>query len=602
MRMSFGQERIWFLYRLEGPSSTYNITPVFRLRGPLSLPALAEAFNALVERHETLRMRFVEIDGIGMQIVDPSSAAVAVAIDRRSLLDRPQPRRRAEAERIILEETARPFDLERGGLLRVTVIAIGADDHILLPFMHHIIGDGWSLGVLQRELSVAYEHIVSRVNGASSANDARGANGASGTTDRAVHDPLLVQYPDFAAWQRGIQQSDRGRQGLSWWRRELAGAPQTLVLPLDFERPPAVTFNGRVLRRTIPESTVQAVAACGRAHGCSLFMTLLAAYGVLLHRHSGQDDILIGSPVAGRPLTELEGLIGCFVNTVVLRIRMDGDPSFVELLRRVRQTALDAYSWQDVPVEAVIDAVLTERDPSRIPLYQTQFSLQNVPVKSVAMSSLRVEQMPMDRVAAKNDLLFILETRGGDGIDAELEYNTDLFREDTVRALGEELRPAARGARVCTRGANLGVAVGRAIVASGSGAGGERGLRGSCVRLRGIRCRSQRCGRRARRAWRSHLRAIERARRPCRGSAAGARLVGRVAGRTPHGPLGGSDHGDARDAQSRRRLSAAVGRPPGGSPAFHADARRRDGADRRYGERICRAIPRGWHVSLGPRY
>jgi iturin family lipopeptide synthetase B len=414
-RMSFGQERIWFLHRFEGPSSTYNITPVFRLRGPLAMPALQAAFDALARRHEPLRTRCAESDGLGVQVVE---APAPVPIRIVSLRDVPAAERMAAAERLILEETAKPFDLERELPLRVTLIELNAADRILLPFMHHIAADGWSLGVLQQEFNVLYDAAVT-----------------GRTPDLA---PLPVQYADFAAWQRSIQEGERGRAGLDYWRRQLAGAPQTLALPLDFERPATLTSSGQVLHRSIPEATANAIAARARAEGSSLFMILLAAYAVLLHRYSGQDDLLIGSPVAGRPRRELEALIGCFVNTLVLRVRVTGVETFTELLRQVRQTALDAYSWQDVPVEAVIDAVIEQRDPSRIPLYQAQFSLQNVPVGAAAVSSLQVEPMPMDRVAAKNDLSFILERREGAGIAAEVEFNTDLFREETLRGMWDD--------------------------------------------------------------------------------------------------------------------------------------------------------------------
>jgi len=423
LRMSFGQARIWFLHRFEGPGSSYNITPVFRLRGPLSMPALQASLDALAARHEPLRTRCAEIDGLGVQVIDapaPVSIRTVSFMDKPEglsplLRDMPPADRLAAAEQLILDETARPFDLEREHPLRVTLIELKDDDRILLPFMHHVAADGWSLGVLQREFNVLYDAAV--------------------TGRPPALEPLTVQYADFAAWQREMQEGERGRAGLDYWRGQLTGAPQTLALPLDFERPASLTSNGQVLHLSIPEATAHAIALQARAEGTSLFMFLLAAYGVLLHRYSGQDDILIGSPVAGRPRRELERLIGCFVNTLVLRIKVTGAETFTELLRQVRQTALDAYSWQDTPVEAVIDAVIEQRDPSRIPLYQAQFSLQNVPVRATAVSSLQVEPMPMDRMAAKNDLSFILERREGAGIAAEVEFNTDLFRADTMRAM-----------------------------------------------------------------------------------------------------------------------------------------------------------------------
>ena len=414
-RMSLAQERIWFLYRLEGPSSTYSITPVFRLKGALSQPALRAAFAALARRHETLRMRFAEVDGVGVHIVDPPGE---VPVDVVSLAGLPAGERMARAERIILEETARPFDLERTHALRVTLIALDDDDHLLLPFMHHIVADGWSLGVMQRELNQCYAAAL------------RGAD--------AALPPLATSYAEFAAVQRAERHSEPGRAALEWWVRYLDGAPQSLALPLDAERPATMTFTGRVLHRLVPPPVAAAVTACGRAQGCSLFMTLLAAYGVLLFRHSGQRDLLIGSPVAGRTRPELEALIGCFVNTLVLRVRITNGATFNDVLRQVRHDALEAYARQDVPIEAVIDAVARDRDPSRMPLFQAQLSLQNVPITAGTVSGLRVEPMRMDRVAAKNDLSFILDSRGEEGIGAEVEFNTDLFRQDTIERLWDD--------------------------------------------------------------------------------------------------------------------------------------------------------------------
>lgn len=414
LRMSFGQERIWFLYRLEGPGSTYNITPVFGLHGPLRLDVLQQTFDQLQARHETLRMRFAEQDGVGLQLIE---APAAVPITKISLTHLPDDARQAEAERIIMAQTAQAFDLDTGPVLRVTLLELAPDQHILLPFIHHIIADGWSLGVLHREFGYFYDSL------------------ATGQTPALP--PLPIQYPDFAAWQRERGSGDRGQRGLDFWKATLADAPQTLALPTDFVRPARMSFAGRVLRRTIAPDLVAALNQLGQRQGCSLYMVLLAAFGVLLWRHSGQDDMLIGSPVANRPTPETEGLIGCFVNTVVLRLRLAGHADFISLLTAVRKTALDAFAYQDVPIEAVIDAVITRRDPSRLPLFQAQFSLQNVPVAARPLASLRVENIKMDRVAAKNDLSFILENRA-DGLDAELEYGSDLFRAETVSALGDD--------------------------------------------------------------------------------------------------------------------------------------------------------------------
>ncbi|MFQ5624813.1 MAG: condensation domain-containing protein, partial [Paracoccaceae bacterium] len=305
----------------------------------------------------------------------------------------------------------RPFDLATGPLLRVHVLRLGAEAHALVLVLHHIVADGWSMSVLFRELGEAYA--AYRSGGA------------------PAWPALPVQYADYALWQRGWLDGAELERQLGYWRRQLAGAPAQLALPADRPRPPVQTHRGARVTHRISATVTEALKDLGRAHGCTLFMVLLAAFDAVLARCSGQADIVVGTPVAGRGRTELEGLIGFFVNTLVLRVDLGGDPGFDTLLARVRRVALDAYAHQDVPFEKLVDDLRPERDPGRTPVFQVMFNLHNEPARAPDLSGLEVETVGVDRRTAKFDLAVSLQ-EFEQGLFTHFEYNTDLFDRETV--------------------------------------------------------------------------------------------------------------------------------------------------------------------------
>ena len=326
--LSFAQQRLWVLDRFEPGSTAYTILAALRLQGPLNTRALARAVQALMRRHEGLRTTFIEDDQGPTQAILPDVEPALGLVDLRGL---PEAEREREALTLAAEEAERPFDLTRAPLLRALLVRLSGQHHLLVVTMHHIISDGWSSGILIRELSSLYEAF------------------STGEPPRLA--PLSVQYADYAVWQRQWLQGDVLESQLAYWRKQLAGAPAALELPTDKPRPPVPSFRGgRVPVRLGRELSASLQALCQR-EGVTLFMALLAGFQTLLSANSGQLDVSVGSPIAGRAQPELEGLIGCFVNTLVLRTRMEGDPTFRELLGRVREVTLGAYAHQDVPFE-----------------------------------------------------------------------------------------------------------------------------------------------------------------------------------------------------------------------------------------------------------
>jgi len=414
--LSFAQERLWFLAQLEPNNPFYNTPFALRLSGPLWKAALQAAFAALVARHEVLRTAFVNDDGRPRQVVLADLSIPLTEIDLTHLAP-------AEREAAVLAhaqaEAVRPFDdLGRPPLLRTTLIRLAPDDHVLLLTMHHIVMDGWSLNVVLREVAHVY-------------------NGY-GRADAPILPPLLVQYADFAAWQRKWLGRGVVDRQLAYWRQQLAGAPPTLALPTDHPRPALQQFRGGTVRFTIDRSTTSALHRLARAHDATMFMTLLAGFATLLFRYSGQDDVVIGSPIANRQRSELESLVGCFVNTLALRIDLIDTPPFAALLDRVRHTALDAYANQDLPFEKLVDELQPERDLSRSPLFQVMLALQNMPLQEGALTNLRLSSIRTQRGAALFDLVLdFWETP--DGLTGVLEYNSDLFERVTAQQLTDHL-------------------------------------------------------------------------------------------------------------------------------------------------------------------
>ncbi len=352
---SFPQQRLWFLDQLEPGRASYHIPAAVRLQGELDVRALEHALNEVIRRHEVLRTTLVSDSGIPRQIIADRLELLWTTEDFSRLPDK---RTRVASSGRLREEAERPFDLARGPLIRAALLRLTEGEHIAIVTMHHAISDGWSIGILIRELSVLY-----------------------GSFRLGEPSPLsepVFQYADYAAWQRKWLQDNGLEAQLGYWTRQLAGVPQ-LELPTDRPRPLIASQRGGERTAMLPKTTLEALRALGRGEGATLYITLLAAFQVLLHRYSSQEDFAVGSPIAGRTRPELEGLIGFFVNTLVLRGDLSGDPAFRELLRRIRRTAIEAYTHQDVPFEKLVSVTHPDRDSSRAPLFQVMFALQNVP-------------------------------------------------------------------------------------------------------------------------------------------------------------------------------------------------------------------------------
>jgi amino acid adenylation domain-containing protein/FkbM family methyltransferase len=410
--LSFAQQRLWFIDQLEPGSALYNVPTAWRIRGKMRVALLQQCFNEIVQRHEVLRTRFKALDGRPVQEIAP---AVMVTLPLVDLTDRREAEREDEALRLISEEARRPFDLVTGPLLRVLLVRLTAEDHVVLVTLHHIVSDGWSMGILCRELSMLYN---------------------AKCNSRAPYlEDLPVQYGDFAQWQREWLQERVLESQVTYWKERLANLPK-LQLPTD--RPRAALPSHRGERRSIvlANSLCEALKVLSQNEQVSLFMTLLAAFNILLSRYSGQYDIAIGTAIAGRNRVEIEPLIGFFVNTLVLRTDLAGDPTFRELLSRVRDTALDAYAHQDLPFEKLVEEMSPERNLAYAPLSQVMFGFQNFPESALEMSGCFAQPMDVNSGTAKFDLSCQM-SRESYGIRCRLEYATDLFVPETIaRMLG----------------------------------------------------------------------------------------------------------------------------------------------------------------------
>jgi non-ribosomal peptide synthetase component F len=409
---SFAQQRLWFLDRLSPGSPAYNVPVAVLLEGRLDADALRRAMNEVVRRHEVLRTTFADSGGVPVQVVADS---LGLELELDDLTAVPEDQRLAAAVEIVRREAARPFDLARGPLVRAGLIRLAEERHVVRVTMHHIVSDGWSLGVLIREVSALYDALR-----------------------RGEGSPLpepAIQYADYAAWQvRWLAGEVLARQ-LEYWTGRLAGLPP-LDLPTDRPRPAVPSGIGDERYSVLPKDLLDAVKALSREEGATLYMALLAAFQALLHRYSGQDDFAVGSPVAGRSRPELEGLIGFFVNTLVLRADTAGDPSFRELLRRTKRTAIDAYAHQDLPFERLVSALRPDRESGRSPLFQVMFSLLNAPLPALRSPGIMLTPLEAPSGTAKFDLtLFAAETAAG--LRYGVEYSCDLFDATTVdRLLG----------------------------------------------------------------------------------------------------------------------------------------------------------------------
>jgi amino acid adenylation domain-containing protein len=420
LTLSFAQERLWFLHRLEPENPFYNVAVALRIEGGLDADALERSLQAIVDRHEILRTTYHEVDGRPVQRIDPD---FRLALERRDL--RGAASADGEAERLAREEARRPFDLAAGPVVRATLLVLEPGRHVLLVTIHHIAADGWSMGVLVDELAAAYRA------------HAEGRPPALPT--------LGAQYADFALWQRRALEGDVYASQLAYWRRRLEAHPSELALPTDRPRPPVQTFRGGSVRFEVDAETTARLAALAREHDATLFMALLAVFGALLSRHAGQTDLIVGSPIANRTRTELEPLIGFFVNTMALRLDLSGEPSLREVLGRCRALALEAYANQDLPFERLVDELQPERDLSRNPLFQVMFAHQNAPLRPVELSDLRATPLEPERTAAQFDLVLDTWERDG-GLLGVLEFSTDLFDRDRIVRMVDQFRTLLAGA------------------------------------------------------------------------------------------------------------------------------------------------------------
>jgi amino acid adenylation domain-containing protein len=419
--VSFAQQRLWVLDRLDPDSPAYNIPLSVRLTGLLNPGALENALIEVARRHEILRTEFHSENGEPMQIVLPSARAPVAVVDLSGVLPA---EREAQAVRLAMAEAQKPFNLSRGPLLRASLLRLAKSEHILLVTVHHIAFDEWSVGTLLAEMARFYEAAV------------RG--------EPHMLPELPFQYGDFAVWQRQLLQGEQLEQQLSYWKRQLAGAPSGVDLPTDRPRGPMQTFRGASQTVVIAQSVLQRLQDLSRRQGVTLFMTLLAGFNVLLSRYSGQDDLVVGTPIAGRSRLELEKLIGLFVNTLVLRTDMSGDPSFVELLRRVREATIGAYAHQDVPFERLVEELKPERDMSRNPLFQIMLSLRNVPRDGWQMPGLTLTPFKVEYGTEKFDLsVSLVETASG--LKATFSYNIDLFEAATIARMMKHFQKLLEG-------------------------------------------------------------------------------------------------------------------------------------------------------------
>jgi len=411
--LSFAQQRLWFLDQLEPGLSAYNIPAAVRLKGSLNLMALERSLNEIIKRHESLRTTFWKADGRPTQLIAPALTVELPVVDLRKM---PAGAQETEVRRLVTAEAQLPFDLSQGPLLRGTVLRLGDEEHVGLLTMHHIVSDGWSMGILIQELATLYVAFCAGLP--------------------APLPVLPIQYVDFAHWQRQWLQGDILQAQIAYWKEQLAGTPAVINLPTDHLRPTVQTFRGAHQSLVLPRQLQEGFKALSRQEGATEFMTFLAAFKVLLYRYTSQDDLIVGTPIANRNRLEIEGLIGCFVNALVLRTDLSGNPSFRELLRRVQKVCLGAYSHQDLPFDRLVEELHVKRDLNRNPLFQVMFVLQNASLRTVEQSGLILSPVEGDSETAHFDLT--LQIADVDqGLTAVLVYNTDLFEAATIaRMLG----------------------------------------------------------------------------------------------------------------------------------------------------------------------
>ncbi len=409
--LSFAQQRLWFLHELEPTSSFYNVPVAVRLRGRLQIEAMQRTLNEIVRRHESLRTSFPTVDSQPVQSIAPTLTLDLPLIDLSTL---PEEEREHEAQKRATAEARAPFNLATGPLMRASLVRLGAEDHVLLVTMHHIVSDGWSMGVLIKEVGALYRAFIEN--------------------EPPPLAKLSVQYADFAVWQRRWLTGEVFETHLRYWRRQLGGELPVLNLPTDKPRPEVQSFRGSSESLQMPVALVERLNALAKREGVTLFMLLLAGFKALLSRYTEQTDVVIGSPIANRTRMELEGLIGFFVNTLTLRTDLSGNPTFHELISRVRAVSLEAYAHQDMPFEQLVEQMQPERTMSRNPLFQIMFQMENTPKEELPLPGLVLSPVEVERVTTQFDLSFdVMEN--DDGLIAVAEYSTDLFNKTTISSM-----------------------------------------------------------------------------------------------------------------------------------------------------------------------
>lgn len=407
--LSFAQQRLWFLDQLEPGKSYYNVSFALKLECLLDVVALEMSVNEIIRRHEVLRVTFVTIAGEPVQVIAPELKLRLFVIDLSNL---PEAERNREIRDLASTEAQKPFNLATGPLLRLLLLRTGECEHLLLPTFHHIICDGWSIGVFTEELRTLYEAY------------------SSGRPSPLPE--LPIQYADYTLWQRDRLQGELLEKQVSYWKRQLHDAPPVIELPRDFSPSHALRSASHIT--TLPRSLSDSLKQLSRQEDVTLFMTLLAAFKLLLFRYSGQKDIVVGSIIANRTRAELEGIIGFFVNTLVLRTDFGDQPSFRQLVRRVKRVSMEAYAHQDLPFEKLVEELQPERSLGHTPLFQVMFALQNQPQLSLKPASISIIPLDFDGGAAKFDLTFVMiDTE--DGLRARMEYNAAFFRPETIRQM-----------------------------------------------------------------------------------------------------------------------------------------------------------------------
>ncbi len=409
--LSFAQRRLWFIEHLE--PTVYHMPAAIRVTGQLDHRALERSLNEIVHRHESLRTTFHLVDGEPVQRIAESVAIDIPVVDLSSFASQA---REAELKQLIQGVVRRPFNLETGPLMRIYLIRMAEEEHVLLAILHHIIADGWSVGVFIAEMVPLYEAFVSG--------------------QPSPLPELKVQYTDFAAWQHGWLQGPLLEQQIAYWSNKLKGPLPVLVLPTDFPRPASLRGDGSMVAISVPPELVQQLRLLGNREGCTLFMTLLSAFYTLLHAEERQEDLIVGTDLANRSSIETENMIGFFVNQVALRADLSGDPGFSELLARVRTIAMEAYLHQDVPFDRVVESVKPVRERNRSPLFQVKFVLQNAPRPKLEMANLRLTDIELDSGTAKFDLLINVLQQDG-ALRMLWEYSSEIFRESTVRRMAD---------------------------------------------------------------------------------------------------------------------------------------------------------------------